>query len=171
MRDNNEINVRHAGPEDAELLYLAECATSRTPGLLVSRPDELSILAFHEKICRLAITGIYVVAEIGGTPVGHALLEPSQLRAMSHVFSLTIVVHPGNTGCGIGTVLMDHLLDWAADNRLIEKIELRVRESNTAAHQLYKRFGFVEEGRFQKRIRLEDGSYLADISMAKFIRG
>lgn len=50
----------------------------------------------------------------------------------------------------------------------VEKIELRVRERNTVALQLYARFDFVEEGRFERRIKLGDGTCIADISMAKF---
>jgi L-phenylalanine/L-methionine N-acetyltransferase len=112
---------------------------------------------------------MYAVAEIDGAPVGHALLEPGALRAMAHVFSLTIVVHPGNVGRGIGTALMEFLLAWADDHHQVEKIELRVRETNLAAQRLYTRFGFVEEGRFSKRIRLPDGTCIADLSMAKFL--
>jgi putative acetyltransferase len=52
----------------------------------------------------------------------------------------------------------------------MEKLELRVREGNTEALRLYQQFGFVEEGRFEKRIKLADGSCLADISMAKILR-
>lgn len=89
---------------------------------------------------------------------------------MSHVFSLTIVVHPGNTRRGVGTVLMESLLAWAIENHVVEKIELRVREGNHVAQRLYKRFGFTEEGRFEKRIKIADIAYLADIAMAKFLR-
>lgn len=168
-KDNNLIHIRRAAPEDAQLLYRAECTTSRTPGLLVSRPDELAASAFHDKILWLETAGLYVVAQREGSVVGHALLEPAPLRAMSHVFSLTIVVHPGHTGQGIGAALMAYLLDWAKGNPKVEKIELRVREGNRPALRLYSRFGFVEEGRFSNRIKLDDGTYLADISMAKLI--
>lgn len=163
------IQIRRARAEDATTLYRAERMTSQTPGLLVSRPEELSEHSFYEKILWLNGAGIYVVAEIDRSAVGHAFLEPSVLHAMAHVFSLTIVVHPGNTGRGIGTALMEYLLAWAANHHVIEKIELRVREGNFVAQRLYTRFGFIEEGRFSKRIRLPDGSYLADISMAKFL--
>lgn len=91
------------------------------------------------------------------------------LQAMSHVFSLTVVVHPGYTGRGIGSALMSHVLTWAEDNPLVEKVELRVRESNAVARRLYARFCFVEEGRFERRIKLRDGTYVADISMARFL--
>lgn len=165
----DSISIRRAHPEDAQALYRAEYATSLTPGLLVSRPDELSAAAFAEKIRWLNTAGIYAVAEAGGRPVGHALLEPGSLRAMSHVFSLTIVVHPGHTGQGVGTALMRFLLDWAQENPVVERIELRVREGNVPAQRLYARFGFIEEARLQNRIRLEDGSRLADILMARLL--
>ncbi|MCA1326292.1 GNAT family N-acetyltransferase [Herbaspirillum sp. alder98] len=163
------IKIRHARAEDATTLYRAEHATSQKPGLLISHPEELSEDSFHEKLLWLNEAGIYVVAEIDGVPAGHASLEPGALRAMAHVFSLTIVVHPGHTGRGIGTALMESLLAWADKHPAVEKIELRVREGNLVAQRLYARFGFVEEGRFAKRIRLADGTYLADIAMAKLL--
>ena len=165
------INIRNAVPDDAPTLCLAEQKTSETPGLLISLAHELSPDSFREKITRLAANGVYLVAEQDGKVVGHALLEPMPLSAMSHVFSLTIVVHPGHTGCGLGSRLMGALLDWVAHHPGVEKVELRVRESNTVARHLYRRFDFMEEGRFEKRIRLPDGSYLADISMARFFTG
>ena len=154
---------------DAALLFQAEHQTSMIPGRLISCPDELDPSAFAAKIVWLRECGCYVVAEAEGQPVGHASLEPQALRAMAHVFSLTIVVHPGHTGKGIGRALMAALVHWSEDQPHVEKLELRVREGNTAALRLYEQFGFVEEGRFERRIKLADGRYLADISMAKIL--
>jgi putative acetyltransferase len=41
------------------------------------------------------------------------------------------------------------------------------REGNTDAIRLYERLGFVIEGRFPGRVRLEDGSVEADIAMGR----
>lgn len=184
MRATKIISIRPARAEDAAVLCRAEQVTSRTPGRLISAPDELEESAFREKIVRLSApamrdtadtmgtadtAGLYAVAEIDGQLAAHALLEPGALRALSHVFALTIVVHPGQTGRGVGTALMTYLLDWAARTSAVEKIELRVREGNLGAQRLYAQFGFIEEGRFRNRIKLDDGSYLADIAMARFI--
>ena len=162
------LNIRNATKADAPALCSAERQTATTPGLLVSRPHEFHEAAFEHKIEALSTKGAYLVAEVDGAPVGHALLEPLGLDSMEHVFTLTIVVHPGHLGLGIGTALMSALLQWADRTPAVEKIELRVRETNRRARALYAYFGFVEEGRFEKRIRLPDGSYLADISMARF---
>ena len=90
------------------------------------------------------------------------------LASRCHVFSLTIVVHPGHTRRGIGTALLIHLQGWASSRREVRKVELLVRSTNAGARRLYERFGFVEEGRFRERVRLPDGEFIDDIAMAWF---
>ena len=151
------------------MLCAAEREISRTPGLLVSQPDELLPEAFASLIAALTDgSGCYLVAEDEGRIVGHAFLKPMDLRAICHVFRLTIVVHAGYSGRGIGTVIMSALADWARRAPAVQKVELTVRSTNDGARRLYEKFGFVEEGRFRNRIRLTDGSYIDDVTMAWF---
>ena len=152
------------------MICAAEVETARTPGKLVSHPHELKVESFAAKIAELQARGRYVVAEEDGRPVGHAVLEPMSLERLAHVVRLTIVVHPGFERRGVGTALMKDLVDWASANPSVGKIELLVRASNEAAIALYRKFGFVEEGRLIKRLKLEDGSYLDDVAMGWFPR-
>lgn len=170
MMRSMSLMLREARQKDAAALAAAEAETARTPGLLVSRPDELRAPAFAARIAHLATHGRYLVAERDGRLIGHALLEPSPMAARQHVFQLTIVVHPGHTGQGAGRQLMQALLDWAENDARVGKIELRVRAGNRRAIRLYKRCGFQEEGRFRLQNRLPDGSYLDDLAMAWFPR-
>ena len=164
------LRIRAARLDDAAALCAAERETARVPGRLVSRPEELDENAFARKIETLAQGGgCYLVAERDGALAGHALLEPAApLAALAHVRQLTIVVHPGHTGQGVGTALMSALLYWAGGAG-VEKIELRVRAGNAPALALYRKFGFAEEGRHVARIRLPDGSTVDDICMARFL--
>jgi len=163
------LTIRTAVKGDAAVLCDAERRTAMTPGLLASRPDELRVELFEEKIEAAVTRGCYRVAEIDGKIVGHAFLEPlGSLAAISHVFVLTIVVHPGRLGQGIGSALLGHLLEWAQRDIRPTKVELRVRSTNTRAIALYRKLGFVDEGRFRRRLRLEDGTFLDDVSMAWF---
>jgi ribosomal protein S18 acetylase RimI-like enzyme len=98
-------------------------------------------------------------------------LEPMGLQATSHVFRLTVVVHPGYLDRGIGAELMRDLLEWAEQTPRVGKIELLVRATNERAIRLYSKLGFVEEGRFRNRVRLQDGSFVDDIAMAWFPDG
>lgn len=86
----------------------------------------------------------------------------------AHVFRLTVVVHPGYPGSGIGTALMRDLLDWAERTPRVGKIELLVRSTNERVIRLYSKLGFVEEGRFKNRIRLPDNAFVDDLAMAWF---
>ena len=162
------LSIRNARHEDAAILVAAERETARTPGLLVSRPAELKLEAFEQKIAELTKPRRYIVAENERKIVGHAFLEPMPLDAVSHVFRLNIVVHPGFLEQGIGEVLMKELMDWAKRTLRVEKIELLVRASNQRAIRQYSKLGFIEEGRFKKRVRLPDGGLVDDIAMAWF---
>jgi RimJ/RimL family protein N-acetyltransferase len=113
-------------------------------------------------------SGRYVVAEKNGKIVSHALLDPMPLEAISHVFRLTIVVHPGFLGQGIGTSLMRDLMEWAKQSPRVKKLELLVRATNEHAIHLYSKVGFVTEGRFRNRVRLPGGEFVDDIAMAWF---
>jgi RimJ/RimL family protein N-acetyltransferase len=171
------IYIRLARVDDAEALCAAEIETAKTPGLLRSRPHEFRVELFAQRIAELnnpGNMGRYAVAfapgETSETLVGHALLDPMPLVNNAHIFRLTIVVHPGHTGRGIGRLLMTDLMRWAEHDERVEKIELLVRATNERAIRLYRRFGFAEEGRIARCLRLEDGTYVDDLMMATFPR-
>jgi ribosomal protein S18 acetylase RimI-like enzyme len=160
--------VRLACESDAVAIAAAERETAATPGLLVGLPGEIPLHAYSLKINTLAVTGRYVVAEQAGNLVGHAFLDPMEMAANSHVFRLTLVVHPNRTGHGIGRSLLQDLLSWAQTDSRVGKVELLVRATNERAIRLYRGFGFVEEGRLRNRIRRPDGSCIDDLAMAWF---
>ena len=160
--------VRQAVTSDAEAIAAAEVHTAQTPGLLVGEPGEIPLEAYRDKIVKLAQEGRYIVAEEDGQVIGHAFLDPMPMRANAHVFLLTIVVHPGHTGRGVGEMMLRDLLEWATSDPRVRKIELNVRAGNERARRLYARMGFVEEARFRGRVRRVDGGYEDDVGMAWF---
>lgn len=162
------MQIRTATPCDAEAIAAAEEETRQAPGLLVGWPGEIPVEAYRTKIAKLAADGRYIVMEESGAPVGHAFLDPMPMRANAHVFTLTIVVHPGHVERGIGRALMRDLLDWAQRDTRVGKIELNVRAGNLRAQHVYHGFGFVEEARFRRRVHRLDGEYEDDIGMAWF---
>jgi RimJ/RimL family protein N-acetyltransferase len=163
------LTIRRARLADAPLLCAAERETARIPGRLMSQPAELQEEAFARKIGELESAGSYLVAESEGRVVGHALLDVAgPFAALAHVRTLTIVVHPGHTGRGIGRALLEALLAWARTHAEVERVELRVRETNSAAIRLYEQCGFAEESRFRRRVRLPDGRMIDDIGMTWF---
>jgi ribosomal protein S18 acetylase RimI-like enzyme len=164
-------SIRKARQEDAPVIAAAERAIASVPGRLASRPDEIDDDAVRALIVGLDDRGrgIYLVAEHAGTVIGHALLEALTLAATSHVVRLTIAVHEGHQGRGVGRALMNELLHWARSHPHIEKVELQVRALNERAIALYRSLGFVEEGRKTRRLKLGPNEYLDDVYMALWV--
>ena len=166
------MRIRAAREEDADAIANAEYQTAAAQeGLLAARPHEIPVQAFRDKINEEQLTedGLYVVLDDDGELKGHLLLDRMGLVSTRHVVGLTIVVHPGHTGRGLGRQLLEYAIAWAQQTDHIEKIELKVRSSNPRALKLYESLGFTVEGVLRDRIRLSTG-YADDISMAMFVR-
>lgn len=163
-----KITIRKATIEDAPAIVAAEKEITKTPGYLCSQPSEISEQNVIKTITTFAESknGIYLVADLEGKIVGHAFLEPLHLKSISHVAQLMIGVHCGWQEKGIGTALLEQLIAWAKASTSIEKIELNVRASNSRAIALYKKMGFIEEGRLKNRIKISNNHYIDDILMA-----
>ena len=59
-------------------------------------------------------------------------------------------------GRGVGSALMEAAIEWGRE-RSLHKLSLSVWPHNAAAIALYRKFGFVEEGRRLKHMRRESG--------------
>jgi len=166
------ITIRKAKVEDAHVILIAEQEIAETPGYFCSQPSELSEENVIKTITKLGQSkkGIYLVAERDGKIVGHAFLEPLHLKSICHVAQLSIGVHHGWQEKGIGTALMQQIIDWAKQSETVEKIELNVRASNDRAIALYKKMGFIEEGRLKNRIKINESKYIDDVLMALHVK-
>ena len=162
------LTIRPATPGDAAAIAAAERAVAQLSGVIVRTPEEVTLEGTTETIRRLSRIGRYVVAEQASEVAGHGYLEPMLLEQIRHVFRLTLLVHPGAERKGVGRALLDDLQQFATADRRIFKLELLVRSTNRAAIGLYESAGFVQEGVLERRIRLSDGSFIDDISMAWF---
>lgn len=166
------VTIRDAKKSDAKTLCEAEKQIAKTPGFMVSHPEELKESDYIKKIETLtkSANSKYIVAEINAVLVGHALLEPMPLQAIQHIVRLTIMVHPGHEERGIGSAMLEYLISWAKTSTGVEKIELNVRSINLRALRLYQKFGFALESRLKNRIKIGDHQYIDDLQMGLFVK-
>ncbi len=159
------ITIRHAEVSDAHAIAEAEREIAKEAGFFCSQPAELTDENVVKTISafRANNNGVYLVAEYEKQIVGHAFLESHNIQSLRHVADLNIAVHLGWQKQGIGTKLLERIIEWATSSG-IEKIQLNVRASNFIAIALYKKFGFEEEGRLKKRVKVKD-RYIDDIIM------
>jgi L-phenylalanine/L-methionine N-acetyltransferase len=94
------------------------------------------------------------------------ILNEPHSRA-SHVASFGVVVHPDFQRKGLGKQLIAALEQIARDQG-IKKIEVNFYDGNPAA-AMYKSLDYDFEGRRLKKARLNDGTYVDEILLSKFI--
>lgn len=87
----------------------------------------------------------------------------------AHIASFGVAVHPAFQKKGLGTFLVT-TLESIAQDKGIKKIEVNYYEGNPAA-SLYHALGYQQEGRRMKKGRLDDGTYVDEILLYKFIDG
>ena len=108
-----------------------------------------------------------IVAVAGDRVVGHVYIQREHHPVTRHVATLGIAVAAEVRGRGIGSALLADAVGWARSVG-VEKIVLSVYAHNTAAIALYRKFGFVEEGRLARHSRKSYG-YEDEILMAAWI--
>jgi RimJ/RimL family protein N-acetyltransferase len=59
-------------------------------------------------------------------------------------------------GLGIGSLMLDTLIEWARGAGFVKKIDLRVRTDNPRAIRLYQSRGFVIEGILRREMFLRE---------------
>jgi putative acetyltransferase len=108
---------------------------------------------------------LHFSAELDGRIVGASALRPFYGRR-AHAAEFWIGVHESFTGMGIGSRLMEAMID-TADNWLnVKRIEMTVFTDNAAALALYKKFGFEIEGT-HKAASFRNGDFVDAHCMAR----
>ena len=112
---------------------------------------------------------LFLVARVRRMPVGFLVLEAGPLARMRHCLKLELMVAQAARGQGIGKRLLAAAVEWARATSSVEKVGLNVFADNEKAVQLYRSFGFTEEGRRHREYRLEDGRYRDDLLMQLWV--
>jgi GNAT superfamily N-acetyltransferase len=147
-KDGRDLHIRLAMPEDAVRLIEITDTVAREQYYIgrssFNPPPE--DYAREIAACDLENRAIFV-AEVDGAIIG--ALEVNR-----------------SINLGIGSALMQTAIAWG-ETRKLEKAFLSVYHSNKAALALYRKFGFVECGRYTKQYRVGD-FYMDEIFMEYF---
>lgn len=166
-----EYRVREVELSDLDKIVVLYRAVAARSGGIARQVDEVTEAYVQNFIERCHETGIILTIEDPSNP--EALIAEVHtcspgIRVFLHLFSdLTIAVHPDYQGKGIGSLLFQTLLqEIESKHPEILRVELIAKESNKKAIKFYKKFGFISEGRLEKRISGKTGELEADIPMA-----
>ena len=162
------IIVRRATPDDAEAIQRIFDQPRALWGTL--QIPFMSVEMRRKRLTDVAEGTYPLVAEVDGEVVGNLALHAVQSSSprRRHAGALGMAVRDDWHGRGVGTALMRACVDLADNWLNLHRLELDVFVDNEPAIRLYKKFGFVTEGRLVD-YAWRDGAY-ADVFIMGRIR-
>ncbi|RDI45637.1 GNAT family N-acetyltransferase [Falsibacillus pallidus] len=169
------IVIREGTLNDAEVLLSIQKTVVSEGKYLIALSHEFSKTVDQQKEW---IEGILqnerdtlLVAEKEGEVAGCIVFQTNSGRERTaHKGDFGLFLSPEYRGLGLGRMLLEELLDWAEKNPYIEKVCLGVFSINERAISLYKKLGFLEEGRKVREFKFGDDEYVDDILMYKWVK-
>lgn len=159
-----EIIVRPTEIRDAHALcdiYSQPKAQRET--LQLPKP---SVTMWQKRLENMPI-GVYsFVAEIDGRVVGNIGMEHSQRPRTAHCATFGIGVHDDFHSVGVGSKLIETVLDLADNWLNVKRVQIEVNADNQQAISCYKKFGFEVEGE-AKCASFRDGKFINTLYMAR----
>ena len=166
LEDGRKLIVKEAEPSEAKELirYVASVGgesdflTFGAGEYKISLEQEIKFIHGSIETDNQAILIGWVQNEI----VGCVTFRAGKWQKVKHTGEFGVTVSKKNWGLGIGTLITEALLNWAQDSKIIRKINLRVRSDNDRAIAVYKKLGFIEEGKITREFYI-DGEFFDNI--------
>ncbi len=162
LKNGAALLIRKAAADDARAVLEYVEAVSGESDFLAFGPGEFELgeTAEREALQRYADAEnqIYLLGLMDGGVAAALIFSASQRPRLRHCGELGMSVRKRYWGLGIGSLMLDVLIDWAKAGRDIRKLNLRVRSDNARAIRLYEKKGFKLEGTIRREMFLA-GSY------------
>lgn len=174
LRTREKIIVRSVLPEDTRGLHELTSEILREREFMITQPDEFLFTEEQERIWLKQHNenpgAISLLAFGQTTLVGYLHFACEERRRRAHSGKFGIAVRKEWREKGVGRALLQVLLDWAQNEPQVEKVWLEVFATNSRGIHLYETFGFVEEGRLSREIKIAPGQYIDLVLMSRFVK-
>ncbi|MBK7844129.1 MAG: GNAT family N-acetyltransferase [Bdellovibrionales bacterium] len=168
-----EIIVRSATKQDAPaILDLSKGVIGEEVYQLTSGAEFKMTIDAEEKWIESHLSNpnhIILVAEMNSKIVGLLDFSNGHRHRIAHTGEFGMSVEKSVRDQGIGSLLLQVLIEWATQNKTIEKIGLNVHSNNERAIALYKKMGFEIEGVRKRDLKYGDGQYIDTTVMGRFV--
>lgn len=101
--------------------------------------------------------------------VGTASISSRDEKRIAHIGEVGISILKEYWGFGLGSVLMEELIEWSKKTNIIRRLELSVQKQNKAAIHLYQKFGFHTEAVMKRGALSDQGIFLDCLLMSLMI--
>jgi len=172
LKNGKELTIRKAKKEDAqELLDYIKKVGGETDNLTMGAEGLPYTVEQEEKLLEdwsKSTSSVLLSGIVDGRIIASGSIMSPKMERLAHQSTLGITVLKEFWGMGVGTHMMNALIDFAKNSDNIELIHLGVRADNTNAIALYKKFGFQEIGRYPKFSKI-NGKYYDEILMNLYL--
>lgn len=163
IKNGQKLIIRKAAKEDAAEIVEYMLAIGGESDNLTFGKGELKMTLEAEENFIEDINSkdneIMLIVLLENKIIASAALRAGDRNRVKHVGEFGITVRKAYWGLGIGSALLNYLIEWARSTRIIRKINLRVRDDNENAIKLYKKCGFQQEGLITREFCIEDRFY------------
>ncbi len=173
-KDGRTIRVRHVAYGDARTLHHGILQVAYEGTHVGVEPEGVGDLPAVIQRIRSYLTTprkAQLVAELDGQVMGAISIRPGPFGAKDrHWCGLGMWLVPAARGVGVGSALLNGALAYARSEGF-EKVVVEVFSSNQPAIALYRKFGFMLEGRQKKLFVLPGIGYVDNILMGLDLQG
>lgn len=161
LRQGDTITIREAQVEDAKALNQLIRTYLQDSDYIPLEVEEFTKTEEETKqwitSLQQASNSLLLVVEHNGQFIGNIDVTGNSRKALQHTAILGMGILKSWRGCGLGTLLVQHVIDWAKSANCLEILWLQVYAENKAAVALYHKHGFEIMGRMPEFIKV--GAY------------
>jgi RimJ/RimL family protein N-acetyltransferase len=149
MTSKTEGDIALTEAEEGDLVWIIETEKGAVKeGFVSGDPEVRHRLQMNDRAC------LYLVVRKAGEPVGYIILR-GVMGAEPVVELKRIVITKRDAG--LGQTVMQLLIAFVFDDLKAHRLWLDVIDDNRRAQHVYRKLGFVEEGRFREAALRKDG--------------
>lgn len=172
LKSGKELLLRRPKEEDAEaMIEYLNIVGGESDNLLFGK-NEFRLTADQEKEYIKSINdnenSLMLLGIIDNKIISVSQVSASNRKRIAHNSELAISVKKEYWGMGIGTAIMESLIDFARSSNTIKTISLGVKGSNKKAQHLYEKLGFEKVGVHKNFFNI-DGNYDDEILMDLYL--
>ena len=168
-----ELLIREAEVEDAAALvsFLNRVSvetdfTSLDGDGILLTSEEMAIFLNKQASSDNQIT---LLAFLNDKIAGIVNITADQRKRVRHIGDLFIVIGKKYWNNGLGSLLLEEVVEWAQASSILRRLQLTVQTRNLAAVHLYQKHGFAIEGRQERGAYIEEGEFIDIYLMGRLI--
>lgn len=168
-----ELLIREAEPSDAaELVTFLNRVSVETDFTSLDRNGILltdtEMELFLDKQAR-SENQISLLALLNDEIAGLVNITADQRKRVRHIGDFFIVIGKEYWNNGLGSLLLEEVVEWAQASGILRRLQLTVQTRNQAAVHLYQKNGFVIEGRQERGAYIGEGEFIDVYLMGRLI--